>query len=205
MSNSWLARLVSGFSLRNLRTQLFLWIALPATMVLLALSLVQIYSHTSAMRQLVQARADSLVQAVAALVNLRIQHGAETLAQVAAVVATDVNWPATSGPLFPAGLALYNTDGAVLERTGAGDWPEQPPVRALAGSAAGQGVVGAVTVQEAMTGRWLLVQAAPIPGDPARALLGATAVEALVRQDFIHPLSPSQGAEFHVEDADGHT
>jgi signal transduction histidine kinase len=205
LSNSWLPRLGAGFPLRNLRTQLFLWIALPATMVLLALSLVQIYSHTHAMRQLVQARADSLVQAVAALVSVRIQHSAETLAQVATIVATGAGRLTASASFFPAGLALYNTDGTVLERTGAGDWPVQPSVKALAATTASRGIAGAVTVQETTTGRWLLVQAAPAPDDPPLAILGATPVEALVRQEFIRPLSPSQDSELHVEDADGHT
>jgi signal transduction histidine kinase len=205
MANAWLPRLSAALSLRNLRTQLWLWIALPATLVLLTLSLVQIYSHTQAMRHLVQARADSLVQAVAALVNARIQHNGETLTQMVGLIATEADWPALSAPFFPAGLALYNSDGIVLNRTVAAGWLAQPTIQALAEAAARGGGAGAATVQDVATGRWLLVQAVSVPGDLPRALLGATSVEALARQEFLQPLTPNQDSELHVEDAAGRT
>jgi signal transduction histidine kinase len=201
----WLRRLAASFSLRNLRTQLFLWIALPATVVLLALLLVQIASHTHAMRHLVQARADSLVEAVAALISTRIQHSEEMLAQGATVIATGADWQATGVQFFPGGLALYHSEGVGVEHVSAGAWLDEPSVRALVQTVVSAGAAGTVTVQEVTTGHWLLVQAVPVPGVPPRALLGATPVAALVMQDFVHPLAPSEDAGFHVEDAGGQT
>lgn len=100
------ASLLARQGLRSLRVQLWLWIALPAAIGLLALSLVELYAHERAMHQLVSTRAQDHVQAVAALLDAQIARLQDELTDLAHRMLV-VETPLASSR-FPGGLAFYN-------------------------------------------------------------------------------------------------
>jgi len=98
---------------RSLRTQLWLWIALPATLGLLALSIIELYAHEQSMRQLVNERAQDRAQAVAALLDVQVVRLQERLVEfVHSSQHTETNLPER---FMPGGVAHFDANGRPLD------------------------------------------------------------------------------------------
>ena len=112
---------------RSLRVQLWLWIALPATLALVALSFVELYAHERAMRQLVNERAQDRAQAIAALLDLQIVRLQEKLTDH---VHSTQHGEAAPPIAFAGGVVRFGSDGRPLDVYDA-DWANEPGVLAL--------------------------------------------------------------------------
>lgn len=192
--------------LRSLRVQLWLWIALPAAIGLLALSLVELYAHERAMHQLLSTRAQDQTQSVAALLDVQIARWQDELINLADGMPVALMPRASS--LFPGGLAFYNAQNqpVVINQAPWATNPELAPliVRARAGARAashsdptranaplllflavaghnGAVLVGALPVNDLFQSS--LVRLAPLDPSAQLALLADGMVVATVDQD----------------------
>lgn len=205
-----------SFSLTSLRVQLLLWVSLPAAVLLLAVSLTGVRGHEEAMQRLVQERADSLTQASAALIRLRLDHTSDTLRLFANdLVVTPGNSAEITLPIpddapnlaqFSAGLALYDQSDIVTTSTAARIWPDQVHVRTFIEQIrAGNGVTTLALYDNELQ-EWLLIQGVTVsttPDRPAFVLLGAMPLASLKLSSLIQPLALSPTTEIHVEDGRG--
>lgn len=190
----------------GLRMQLLLWLALPITLLVLVILLVEVNSHERAMQRLVQARADSLVTATAALIGARVDHAQDVLAQLARSLPAEATTNELSLPLFSSGLARYRVNGEPISTSSTGSWQAVPQLRTLVRRVAGVNAPSFVTLLDEQTQQWLLVLAAPIKTSASLdVLVGATPVRRLLLENLFEPLAPGADAEFHLEDADGGT
>ena len=150
------------FNFNTLRIQLVLWVAIPAAAVLLVISFAEIRGHERAMQRLVQERADSLGEAVAALVAVRVDRGKDVLLQLAGdpairnvrepldVAVDSSHLPEVS--LFSSGFALLGTDGALIAANGDQSWLAWPEVRALSEQVLGAQTAATLAVRVKMDG-----------------------------------------------------
>ena len=113
---------------RSLRTQLWLWIALPATLGLLALSIAELYAHEQAMRQLVNARAQDRAQAVAALLDVQVVRLQERLAEL--VHSSQYGEAELPEAFLAGGVAHFDASGRPLDVSRAA-WANEPGVLPL--------------------------------------------------------------------------
>jgi signal transduction histidine kinase len=160
--------------LRSLRVQLWLWIALPATIGLLALALVELYGHERAMHRLVAARAQDQAQAVAALIDAQVVRRQEQLAELAHSLEIDGVLPDSSP--YSGGLALYGAQDQALTANVA--WAADPEAMALVQRvrAGSTGVPSTVLALDNGSALLLLATA----GHEERVLVGAVPIGALV-------------------------
>lgn len=183
------ASLPTRFSFRSMRVQLWLWIALPATIGLLALALVELYSHERAMHDLVAARAQDQAQAVAALTDAQVVRFQEELAHLAYGLQTDGSMPDTA--LFSEGLALYDAQDQPVSADAA--WATDPAVIPLIQRARASSTPVSPTALTMDSESALLLMAAE--GHERWVLVGAVPVDRLVQASVaqITPLdSPGQ-------------
>ncbi len=130
-----LARRLGALSMRSLRMQLLLWIALPVATILFALSLTELRSHEQAMERLVQQRADNWTHAAASLLAMRLDSQRDLLVRMATEPGLHdgtLSWStvfAEHRPFFPAGLAVWSSSGTLVSRTAAAVWAEDGSVR----------------------------------------------------------------------------
>lgn len=188
--------------LNSLRTQLFLWIALPAAIVLIGVSLLEIRGHEHAMHLLVEDRAASLGQAAAVLISSRITHGYATLADVAEDLDPSSDLPAAPLAHFPAGLTLYAANGAV--RTTTPDAFQLAPAQAqyLVQAISPASPTQALTLYDHTRQAWLLVQAVAVTGSP-EVLTGAITLDELASPDLMAGLLPSTDIHIWLENDAG--
>jgi signal transduction histidine kinase len=186
-------------SFNSLRMQLWLWIALPATISLLAVSLIEIYGHEQAMRRLVNERAQGQVQAVAALMDSRIRRAQEELLRLAHAVAPEGAAPAND--FFPAGMALYTGDGQLVEVAQRYPWQVVPQIPALVGQVAREQRAGSRTLLDENGQQPLLLLAAPAHNQAV--LVGALPAGALALADLPASVRLNSSANLYVTGSDG--
>lgn len=199
----------SAFS--SLSTQLLLWSALPAAVVLLTVSLVEIRGHEQTMQRLVQERANSLVQATATLVTVRIEQFQATLMELAAdLSANDPRLPVfhADRSRAPSGherdLALYSTVGQLISATTTAPWLYQPAIGALIQAELTGQAGQVVTLYDEQAQSWLLVQAARGPGQlPTAVLVSGVPIDTLALPALVQSFAPSPTTELHLENANG--
>ena len=126
-------------SVRSLRVQLLLWVALPVVIGLFALSLTELRSHERVMQRLLQERADNLTQAGVSLIGGRLDREKDRLTQLAAdpVFHTGLRatWPerlARFAQEFPGDVALFDVNGRLLLAQGVAEWQQTEAVTRLA-------------------------------------------------------------------------
>lgn len=165
--------------LRGLRVQLWLWIALPATIGLLGLALVELYGHERAMYQLVAARAQDQAQAVAALLDAQIVRLQEQLADLAHGLQADGALPDTSP--FTGGLALYDAqDQEVLAEVPWAAHPSVLPLLQRARTGSGITVSSVMAMDDGLDdGPALLFLATA--GHDGQVLVGAVPIDRLIQ------------------------
>lgn len=177
------------FGLRSLRVQLLLWIALPATIGLLALALVELIGHERAMHDLVVTRAQDQAQAVAALLDAQIVRLQEGLTDLAHGLDTENALP--TSPHFTGGLALYDAQGQLVPPGAV--WAADPAVVELLRRVRAGPVGGTPTALVFENGSALILLA--VVGHAGQILVGAAPVDALVQASMarVAPLdSPGQ-------------
>ena len=205
-----------NLSLTSLRVQLLLWVSLPAAVLLLAVSLTGVRGHEQAMQRLVQERADSLVQASAALIRLRLDRTHDALRQSAGDLAArlvdsdipEMTIPATASDLslFSAGLALYHQLGGVTTSTATASWPDRVEVHNYVAQLHAGNSASTLALYNSATNGWLLLQGVAVAAQmdkTAFVLVGAMPLASLDLSNLIQPLSLRSTAEIHVEDASG--
>ncbi len=205
-----------NLSLTSLRVQLLLWVSLPAAVLLLAVSLTGVRGHEQAMQRLVQERADSLVQASAALIRLRLDRTHDALRQSAGDLAIqlvdsdipEMTIPATASDLslFSAGLALYHQREGVTTSTATASWPDRVEVHNYVAQLHAGNSASTLALYNSATNGWLLLQGVAVAAQmdkTAFVLVGAMPLASLDLSNLIQPLSLRSTAEIHVEDASG--
>lgn len=182
-------------SLRSLRAQLLLWVALPVTIGLFALSLTELRSHERAMQTLVQERADNLARSAAALIAMRLDDEKDRLLQAAGqtLLHHDQNedWPSILDGLavpFPAGVALLGADGQPLARSAQSDWADRQAAVDLAQLTIAAQAATTEVYGDGATATLLL--AVPVnDGQTERVLMAAIPISALALSDALAPLA----------------
>lgn len=196
------------FSLRSLRAQLLLWVALPVAIGIFALSLTELRSHEQAMQHLVQERADNLAQAAAALVAMRLDDERDMLllAVVNPLFASSrpEQWTQAVEEMearLSTSAAIYDTDGRLLARSGGADWVASEAASLLAQAATGAQIFAATQSD----GREpLLLLAASVPDSlPERVLIIGTPLSAFALPEILAPLSLHPEATLLIRSADG--
>ncbi len=137
MASSWAKKI--PFSVRSLRVQLLLWVALPVVIGLFALSLTELRSHEQAMQRLLQERADNLTQAGVSLIGGRLDREKDRLAQLAADpvfhAGLQASWSDRLGRFaqeFSGDVALFDANGQLLLAQGMAEWQQSETVAQLA-------------------------------------------------------------------------
>lgn len=201
--------------LRGLRAQLLLWTILPLTVALVVLSLAGVFRHREDMLQLVEQRDRSLAAAEATSVAHQVERRAVPLQGAAgqpSLQGDPAGLPVALDQLFqqlalmyPAGLAVYGTDGSLLAASppgsasggqGAG-WPQSDAARALA-RRADQAQYGMFQGADGTPGSQLVLMAASAGKE--RVLLGALPIDALRLADVgAHLRTETQGAVFILD------
>lgn len=205
-----------SLSLTSLRVQLLLWVSLPAAVLLLAVSLSGVRGHEQAMQRLVQERADSLVQASAALIRLRLNGTQDSLHQIANdlaiqfadsdMVALEITAEASNNSPFSAGLALYEEIEALPTASSTATWKDRSEVRNFVEKILYSNDNDTLTIYHNEMNEWLLLQGTVLPVQPNAielVLIGAMPVNSLELSNLFQSLSLSPTAEIHVEDARG--
>ena len=196
------------FSLRSLRAQLLLWVALPVAIAIFALSLSELRSHEQAMQHLLQERADNLVQAAAALVAMRLDDQRDLLLQsvgnpVLHSSQTEYWTQALEEmePLLPVSAAIFDATGHLLTRNARSDWASGQ----VAGPLAQRAVDGLVVAATEGSGpEALLLLAASIPGGrTGRVLIIATPISSLALPETFAPLAFHPESTLILKSADG--
>lgn len=181
--------------LRSLRAQLLLWVALPVTIGIFALSLTELHSHEQAMQTLVQERADNLARSAAALIAMRLDDEKDRLLQAAGQTRLhheqSEDWSSVLDELavsFPAGTALFAADGQILARTAQSDWADRQATVDL--------VQRTLSVQAAIAEMYgegapaTLLLAVPVKdGSTERVLMAAIPISSLALTDTLTPLA----------------
>jgi signal transduction histidine kinase len=207
-----LRTLWSTFDPNSLRGQLLLWISLPVLVVLLTFALAGVQGHDQAMHELVQSRADSLVRAGVALIEVRINRSQDALVRLSALPilhhgnaeqADLVEALASSQAEFGAGMALHTEDG---EWIGAlpSPWHERAEVASLVQRVTTTGSAAATTLRDG--DRPLLIQAIPVAGlneRETRVLVGATPVDQLGLPALLASLSLVDPFQLTLTTAEG--
>lgn len=186
-------RLLSGLHWQGLTTQLFLFIVLPVTALLLAVAFGSLTLHGRAMRDLVAARDERAAQAAAAALAEGLNHRGAAIRglalQAASATASD-RLLATYAFLladFDGGLALFTPGGDLLASSNAPSaWSARPVIASLSQvNAQGEPHFSAVFV-DATSGEVMLMVAATAPADSSGAqapiVVGAFAPAHLARQ-----------------------
>lgn len=202
-------------SLRSLRAQLLLWVALPVAVSLLAMSLTEVQGHERAMQQLVQERADSITQAAAALISSRLDQGKDSLVQLAADLAvTDTNgdtWASIlsssfkTSSMFEAGLAIFDASGRQITASPSSDWHEQAEVLTLIRRISANHTSASITLETNGEGLFV-VQGVPLIAGPdanSLVLVGATRLESLALRDLLQPLALTPTGEVEIQTESG--
>ncbi|HXF64286.1 MAG TPA: sensor histidine kinase [Caldilineaceae bacterium] len=176
--------------LRSLRVQLWLWIALPAAIGLLALSLLELYAHERAMHQLVSARVQDQAQAVAALLDaqlVRLQEELVNLAQRSQVDRPQVERELPPSDLFSGGVALFDRHGQLIAARAA-PWAADPDLSALllhTRTDSNPVSIHVVSIHVDARGEWPIGASSPLlfgaaTGADGSVLVGALPARALV-------------------------
>lgn len=207
-----------ALSVTSLRVQLLLWVSLPAAVLLLAVSLTGVRGHEEAMQRLVQERADSLAQASAALIRLRLDRIQDSLHQFAGelalqlvdsdIQASDFMTKASNLSAFSAGLALYNQTAQLTAANPRLSWQDQAEVRSFVQQIVSSTADATLVVYENEMDEWLLLQGTALPvqsGIVELVLIGAMPLTSLELTRLMQPLTLSPTAEIHIEDAHGNT
>ena len=196
------------FSLRSLRAQLLLWVALPVAIGIFALSLTELRSHEQAMEHLLQERADNLARAGAALVAMRLDDEKDRLVQAAAHPALQsggiTQWQYALDEIEavrPGGAGIFDQSGRLLARSQGTEWTDRPLALSLVGSPPGAQVAG-YTDSRGQTP--LLLLAVPL-ADGSRFLVTATPVASLALSQTLASLDLHPEASLNVRSAEGVT
>ena len=202
--------------LRGLRAQLLLWTILPLTVALVVLSLAGVFRHREDMIQLVEQRDRSLASAEATSLAHQIERRAAPLqgaagaselqGDTAALPSTLEKLVQPLGLMYPAGFALYGTDGHLLATSGLpsardgsdGGWLQSDAAHALA-TGVGQARYGIYQVSDGTPGSQLVLMAAPAGSE--RVLVGALPIDSLRLADVgTHLQTETQGAVFILDE-----
>lgn len=195
-------------SMRSLRAQLLLWVALPVVIGLFALSLTELRSHERVMQRLVQERADNLTQAAASLIAARLDREKDRLIQVAADPtfhsADPDEWPdqlaqfhLETGESF----AIFDASGRVLATDESSVWQQSEAVGRLVRATMEAGRPQAETLA-ASPEPWLLIGLPQPSPDEARVLIAAMPVSKLNLSGVLAPLALGQQSALIVSTAD---
>jgi signal transduction histidine kinase len=200
------------FSLNSLRSQLLLWISLPVLVVLLTVALAGVQGHGQAMHDLVQSRADGLAQAVAALIDARIDQEQDALLRLsllpdlhhAALDAESVRaLLASLEDEFTGGVALY-TETNTIVTTAFAPWVEQDAVATLAREVVRTRARGLRTIEREE--QWMLLHAVPVstPHDgPQRVLIGIVPLASLSLRDLTRSVIADEASALSLVGANG--
>ena len=181
---------------------------MPLTVALVVLSLAGVFQHRRDMLQLVEQRDLSLAIAEATSVAQQVERRAVPLHSLAGQ--PDLQGDAAGLPavldrlyrplaiMYPAGLAVYGTDGSLLAASGQdADWPQSEAARGLA-RAANQTRYGMFHGVEGTPNSQLVLLAAPAGKE--RVVLAALSVDQLRLADVgAHLRTETQGAVFIVD------
>lgn len=202
----------SSFDPSSLRGQLLLWISLPVLVVLLTFALAGVQGHDRAMHELVQSRADSLVRAGVALIEIRINRSQDALLRLSALPSLHhgsadqadlIETLAASHAEFGAGVALYVEDGGWISANPS-PWHEYTEVASLVQTVMTTQNSAATTLIEA--GRPLLIHATPVSAMDNRepgVLVGATPVDQLGLPALLASLSLVEPFHLSLTTAEG--
>jgi signal transduction histidine kinase len=200
------------FSLNSLRSQLLLWISLPVLVVLLTVALAGVQGHGQAMHDLVQSRADGLAQAVAALIDARIDQEQDALLRLSLMSVLheiDSNAERTRAVLasvedeFVGGVALWAEDEIVATAAFV-EWSNDPAVTSLAQDVVTTRAPGLRTVER--ENNWFLLHAVPVPSPhdgPLRALIGVVPLASLSLRDLTRTVVDEDASNLSLIGADG--
>jgi signal transduction histidine kinase len=170
--------------LRGLLFQIVLWSILPLV-VITALSVVSIYGHEQATRDLAADRAARLTRLTAARLSDKLADHIrvfQTLADAEAMHANDplaqqraLDEAEDAGALFNHGIVLVDAAGWLLARSGkVNRWPSQPPLAALQSQVATSGQPAFSPLYSGqVSGEDLILLAVPVPNMPGGVLVGA--------------------------------
>ncbi|MCB0136148.1 MAG: hypothetical protein KDD75_13655 [Caldilineaceae bacterium] len=180
-------------SLNSLRSQLLLWISLPVLVVLLTVALTGVQGHGQAMHELVQSHAEGLAQAVALLIDARIDRQQDSLLSLSLVPdlhhtsLDEENVRSVLAALeneFTGGVALYTETGTIAT-TAFTQWQDQDAVATLVGDAVRTQAPVVKTVEQ--EGQWILLYAVPtsLPDDgPLRTLTAIVPMSSLALDEL---------------------
>lgn len=173
-------------NLNSLNTQLLLWVTLPFATLFLAISLSEVQGHERAMQQIVQERADSIVQAVALLAETKIDHRKDLLTQLAAqpllhtYVADD---PTQMTPAldqvaaqFSNGIALFDDQARLVASRDPGSWMDGPQIADWVAGVLKSGQAQSVPTR--VEESWYLLMVVPLP-DHAGVLMALDTLDHL--------------------------
>ncbi len=170
--------------LRGLLFQIILWSILPL-LAITALSVVSIYEHEQATRELAADRAERLARLTAARLSDKLADHIsvfQILADVEAVHANDllaqqraVDEAEEVRALFNDGVALLDGAGSVVARSGEVDWwLSQPPVAALQSRVAASSQPAFWPLYpDQISGEGLILLGVPVPNTAGGVLVGA--------------------------------
>jgi signal transduction histidine kinase len=199
------------FSPNSLRSQLLLWISLPVLVVLLTFALAGVQGHGQAMHDLVQTRADGLVQAMAALIDARIDQEQDALVRLSVMPVLHqegLDVDAIGDALaslqdeFVAGVALHE-ERAPIVSINFQRWENHVAIDTL---------VQDVIVTQAPNLRtmyvepeWFLIHGVPVPalddGMP-RALVGIVPLSSLALPDLMRSVVDEQTSHVSLVSAE---
>lgn len=194
------------FSLRSLRAQLLLWVALPVAIGIFALSLTELRSHEQAMEHLLQERADNLARAGAALVAMRLDDEKDRLVQAATHPGLRghemAQWQYALDEIAavrPGGAGIFDRSGRLLARSQGAEWPARPLALSLVGSPP-RAQLTSYTDSRGQTP--LLLLAVPL-ADGSHILVTATPVASLALSQTLASLDLHPQASLRLRSADG--
>ncbi len=177
----------SWFSWRQgLTTQFFFFVILPLTTALVAVALGSQSVHQQAMRAMVAERDARAIHAGAAAIAEQLAERGRLVSGIAqALSETDGPGLATYGFVaasFEGGLALYASDGSLLESGAATtDWSRRPIAAALTDWPTDAAVYISPAFADADGNTWVAVAARTVDG---RRVVGAFSPEALARRSL---------------------
>lgn len=197
----WLAR---G---RGLTTQLFLFIILPVTALLLAIPFVSLTLHAQGMRALVGQRDQRTAKSTADAIAEQLNHRASAIRGLAlyATLASperaiqDYKFLLAD---FEGGIAVLQPDGKLLAASNPSEIWQHPAVRELLSQTAGSTQPHlSPTFRESSSGRPLVLAAARSPA--GWVALGAFFPDSLVRRTLATTLAPGDESSLWLIDGSG--
>ena len=156
---------------RGLLLQLFLFIVLPATALVVAIPLASLTLHARAMRELVGERDSRAARAAADSIAAQLNHRAAAIQGLALNVAASPSPERALAdhdfllPDFEGGLALVTSDGALQASSNAQQgWRDRPIAEALAQIAGQTEARFSSSFKDPATGQYMRLVAAAAPG-----------------------------------------